>query len=201
MQSQCEGHLNRRKWCGHKERCWRSENGEREEGKRGGKAGRCGEKLRCGAGALWLLVAVLPGFRKGKGEREEEGDGGDEGSGCISISISSRRVSLEKFECGSWASSGMVVHEDNEESGSLYFDLPIELIRNSVSVSVGAQSPVKAAFVFDKAKLAAAAAASSVSVRASAPPTPTSSSIVITPRLRKAREEFNALLEAHTTTL
>ncbi|KAE8647789.1 hypothetical protein Csa_003234 [Cucumis sativus] len=81
----------------------------------------------------------------------------------------------------------MVVHEDGE-SGSLYFDLPMELIRNSVSAQT--QSPVGAAFVFNgrgvwnKPKLAEESGAASP--------------CIITPRLRKARQEFNALLEAHT---
>lgn len=169
--------------------------GESEEkARRGRKAWR----FRCGA-----LCLLLPGFGlkigKGKGERKEEAEAG----GCISISIS-RRVSLEKFECGSWASSGMVVHEDGEAGmGSLYFDLPMELIRNSVGAQTQTQ-PVKAAFVFDrdgngegvyrlpvwtKGKLA----------EESSSPSP--SPCIITPRLRKARREFNALLEAHTHTL
>ncbi|KNA14253.1 hypothetical protein SOVF_109190 [Spinacia oleracea] len=55
----------------------------------------------------------------------------------------SRRVSLEKFECGSWASS---LDNDEGESANLFFDLPMELLRCSVS---DMQSPVTAAFVFD----------------------------------------------------
>ncbi|KAL0542539.1 hypothetical protein IC582_017605 [Cucumis melo] len=148
-----------------------------------------GRRFKCGA--LCLLLPVL-GFKVGKGRmkgKEEKKEEAEEGE-CISISIS-RRVSLQKFECGSWASSGMVVHEEGE-SGSLYFDLPMELIRNSVSAQ--SQSPVGAAFVFDgkegvwnKPKLADESGAASP--------------CIITPRLRKARQEFNALLEAHTIIL
>ncbi|XP_057548391.1 uncharacterized protein LOC130826815 [Amaranthus tricolor] len=55
----------------------------------------------------------------------------------------SRRVSLEKFECGSWASS---LENEEGESTNLFYDLPMELLRCSVS---DMQSPVTAAFVFD----------------------------------------------------
>ncbi|KMT13862.1 hypothetical protein BVRB_4g077050 [Beta vulgaris subsp. vulgaris] len=57
----------------------------------------------------------------------------------------SRRVSLEKFECGSWASTSSLELEEGE-SANLFFDLPVELLRCSVS---DMQSPVTAAFVFD----------------------------------------------------
>lgn len=161
-----------------------------------------GLRFRCGA------VLCLGGLGKGKGkgkgkgeeERKEEAEAEAEEGECISISIS-RRVSLEKFECGSWASSGMLVHEDREftsGTSSLYFDLPMELIRNNVGVQTQSQSqsqsPVGAAFVFDhhlpiwtKPKLAEESGAASP--------------CIITPRLRKAREDFNALLEAHTRNL
>lgn len=57
--------------------------------------------------------------------------------------VISRTVSLERFECGSWGSIG----EKNEgESPNLFFDLPMELLRCSVS---DMQSPVTAAFLFD----------------------------------------------------
>ncbi|GMH20826.1 hypothetical protein Nepgr_022668 [Nepenthes gracilis] len=59
--------------------------------------------------------------------------------------VISRTVSLEKFECGSWSPSALI-NEDGE-SANLFFDLPLELIRCSVS---DMQSPVTAAFVFDK---------------------------------------------------
>ncbi|KAK9673268.1 hypothetical protein RND81_12G156700 [Saponaria officinalis] len=56
----------------------------------------------------------------------------------------SRTVSMERFECGSWTSS---LHEDAEgDSTNLFFDLPMEMLRCSVS---DMQSPVTAAFVFE----------------------------------------------------
>ncbi|KAL9248175.1 hypothetical protein vseg_021528 [Gypsophila vaccaria] len=56
----------------------------------------------------------------------------------------SRTVSLERFECGSWGSS---LNEDAEgDSANLFFDLPMEMIRCSVS---DMQSAVTAAFVFE----------------------------------------------------
>ncbi|KAK9692033.1 hypothetical protein RND81_09G236800 [Saponaria officinalis] len=56
----------------------------------------------------------------------------------------SRTVSLERFECGSWGSS---LHEDADgDSTNLFFDLPMEMLRCSVS---DMQSAVTAAFVFD----------------------------------------------------
>lgn len=168
--------------------------------------GQCRLRFRCGA--LCLLLPGLPvfGFRLWKGKRDRKAEaeavaeGDEEEGGCISISIStSRRVSLEKFECGSWASSGMVVHEDGElgtGTGSLYFDLPMELIRNS---SAQTQSPVKAAFVFDRDRKGVHHHVPVWSKPKSAEESGAAASpCIITPRLRKAREEFNALLEAHT---
>lgn len=55
-------------------------------------------------------------------------------------SIISRTASLERFECGSWSP------KNEGESGNLFFDLPMELLRCSVS---DMQSPVTSAFVFD----------------------------------------------------
>ncbi|XP_074313667.1 uncharacterized protein LOC141648857 [Silene latifolia] len=58
--------------------------------------------------------------------------------------VISRTVSLQRFECGSFSSS---LHEDAEgDSANLFFDLPMEMLRCSVS---DMQSPVTAAFVFD----------------------------------------------------
>ncbi|KAL9234963.1 hypothetical protein vseg_009771 [Gypsophila vaccaria] len=56
----------------------------------------------------------------------------------------SRNASMERFECGSWTSS---LHEDDSgDTANLFFDLPMEMLRCSVS---DMQSPVTAAFVFD----------------------------------------------------
>ncbi|GAB2281053.1 hypothetical protein Dimus_015664 [Dionaea muscipula] len=138
--------------------------------------------------------------------------------------VISKRVSLEKFECGSWSSSHVLMnendHEDEGEMSNLFFDLPLELIRCSVS---DMQSPVTAVFVFDEERIRSEkeprggvmfnknrpagaiiktnARRSQDSIRhvrfsTSCPSSNQSSPTCITPRLRKAREDFNAFLEA-----
>lgn len=69
----------------------------------------------------------------------------------MSVAAISKRFSLEKFEWGSSSSSSssegvLVNREDEEMMGSMFFDLPVELLRCSVS---DMQSPVTAAFVFE----------------------------------------------------
>ncbi|GAB4840835.1 hypothetical protein Ancab_021595 [Ancistrocladus abbreviatus] len=145
-------------------------------------------------------------------------------SSAISLStkteapVISRTVSLEKFDCGSWSSS--VLMNDNEgDSTNLFFDLPLELIRCSVS---DMQSPVTAAFVFDKEekedkepkgvlksggsmkgnssrKSSQDSSGRHVRFSTSSQTSCPSSPMCITPRLRKAREDFNAFLEAQST--
>ncbi|KAK9267096.1 hypothetical protein L1049_009514 [Liquidambar formosana] len=159
------------------------------------------EGFKCGA-----LCLFLSGFGRGKPvgrARKEEARTVE--------NVISRTVSLERFECGSWSSSAIINGNEAEEDGesvNLYFDLPMELIRTSVN---DAHSPVTAAFVFDKedrkgvlknssTKATRKSHESSRHVRFSTS-SPTSypaspSSCNITPRLRKAREEFNAFLEA-----
>ncbi|XP_021893771.1 uncharacterized protein LOC110811543 [Carica papaya] len=146
------------------------------------------------------LCLYLPGFGKGKPVRARKEDS--------LVNVISRRVSLEKFECGSWASSAIVPDEE-VESMSMYFDLPMELIRSSAN---DAHSPISAAFVFDKdvkgvlkngsrSNTGRKCNESPRHVRfstssTSLPASPGSS--CITPRLRKAREDFNAFLEAQS---
>ncbi|KAA8537156.1 hypothetical protein F0562_029618 [Nyssa sinensis] len=154
------------------------------------------EKFKCGA-----LCLFLPGFGKGKPVRARKDEMEME-------HVVSRTVSLEKFECGSWTSSAIMKdNEEKGESGNLYFDLPLELIRTSVNE---AHSPVTAAFVFDKdqkgvlKKITSRGRKSQESSRhvrfsvSSPTSNPSSPSTCITPRLRKAREEFNAFLEAQS---
>lgn len=160
------------------------------------------EEFKCGA-----LCLYLPGFGKGKPVRARKEE-------LEMTHVVSRTVSLEKFECGSWTSSAIINDHDHDadgDSSNLYFDLPLELIRTSVN---DANSPVSSAFVFDKdrkgvlkngtSKGAAGrkSCESSRHVRFStSSPTayPTSpSSACITPRLRKAREDFNAFIEAQS---
>ncbi|KAM7524758.1 hypothetical protein LguiA_014660 [Lonicera macranthoides] len=156
------------------------------------------EDFKCGA-----LCLYLPGFSKGKPvkSRKEE---------PTMVHVISRTVSLEKFECGSWTSSAIVndSEDDAEASSKLYFDLPLELIRSSVN---DANSPVRTAFVFEKdrkgvlkngsSRMGRKSHESSRQVRfsTSSPSSCSpSTSPCITPRLRKAREDFNAFLEAQS---
>ncbi|PON83818.1 hypothetical protein TorRG33x02_203690 [Trema orientale] len=153
--------------------------------------------FKCGA------CLFLPGFGKAKpvrAPRKEE----------VEVeNVISRTVSLEKFECGSWASSAI----GDVDSTNHYFDLPMELIRSGAN---DAHSPVSSAFLFDKdlkgvlkhgssrSTAPAAARKSHESARhvrfSTASPTsnPASPASCITPRLRKAREDFNAFLEAQS---
>lgn len=154
--------------------------------------------FKCGA------CLFLPGFGKAKpvrASRKEEVE--------VENNVISRTVSLEKFECGSWASSAI----GDVDSMNHYFDLPMELIQSGAN---DAHSPVSAAFVFDKdpkgvlknglsrSTVQAAARKSHESARhvrfSTASPTsyPASPASCITPRLRKAREDFNAFLEAQS---
>ncbi|XP_062096416.1 uncharacterized protein LOC133802159 [Humulus lupulus] len=159
-----------------------------------------GGGFKCGA------CLFLPGFGKARpvrASRKEEVE-------VENVNVISRTVSLEKFECGSWASS--VIGGDGDSSMNHYFDLPMELIQTGNN---DANSPVSAAFVFDKdikgvlkhgsARSAAPTAArksndSARHVRFStaSPQSFPASPTCITPRLRKAREDFNAFLEAQS---
>jgi hypothetical protein len=125
--------------------------------------------------------------------------------------VISRTVSLEKFECGSWASSAICRSSDEGgDSKHLYFDLPLELIRSGVIDDTN--SPVTAAFVFEKDRKgilkkncsttrATAASKSDPSsgrqVRFSTS-CPDSPGVCVSPHLLKAREDFSAFLEAQS---
>lgn len=190
------------------------------------------DRFKCGA-----LCLFLPGFgknakpvrsRKDIPHPDDHPMGVNEGHVVVS-----QRVSLEKFECGSWKSSAIIMNnEDDGDSASsrLFFDLPMELIRCS-NVN-DAELPVTTGFLFEQNNTnnsntgrkgglknsstvnntvnSSAASASRlvhsesmsnscrhVHFSASSPTLhPASPSSCITPRLRKAREEFNAFLEA-----
>ncbi|KAL3833837.1 hypothetical protein ACJIZ3_008573 [Penstemon smallii] len=192
------------------------------------------EKFKCGAMCLFL-----PGFGKGKpvrapsireeSIREELRPESENKMGRVDIMVS-QRVSLEKFECGSWRSSAVINNEDQDGdvASSLFFDLPVELIRCS-NVN-DTESPVTTAFLFDNNKdhlrqppkgvlkntasnvnnnttsglpnrKSQDSPNSSRHVRFStSSPTkcPTSPTSCITPRLRQARDDFNAFLEAQS---
>lgn len=129
------------------------------------------------------------------------------------ISTVPRAVSLEKFDCGSWTSSSSPgLGGDIDDGVHSCFDLPLELIRSGHNDT---GSPVSAAFVFDRDRKGVLKKSSSrfgssksqgsssnrhvrfsTSAPISYPASP--SSTCITPRLQKAREEFNALLEAQS---
>ncbi|GMJ08677.1 hypothetical protein HRI_004536900 [Hibiscus trionum] len=96
--------------------------------------------FKCGA-----LCLFLPGFGKGKPVRPRMRETIDTENNVIS-----RTVSLEKFECGSWASSSFIpdhgIDDDGDSAMNLFFDLPLELIKN---LGDDADVPVSSAFVFD----------------------------------------------------
>ncbi|KAL5843037.1 hypothetical protein ACOSQ3_013640 [Xanthoceras sorbifolium] len=156
------------------------------------------EEFKCGA-----LCLFLPGFGKGKLVRPRKEED------VVMENVISRTVSLEKFECGSWASSAIVHdHDEDGDSTNLFFDLPLELIKSNVN---DAHSPINAAFVFDKDRKGVLKSGSSrstarkshesarhVRFSVSSPTYPASPASCITPRLRKAREDFNAFLEAQS---
>ncbi|XP_030550070.1 uncharacterized protein LOC115754992 [Rhodamnia argentea] len=166
------------------------------------------EEFKCGA-----LCLFLPGFGKAKPIKSKKGSS----QAAENSFVISRTVSLEKFECGSWASPAIdaneiIIHGGGAGAGignsanHLYFDLPLEMIRSSTNDT---HSPVTAAFIFEKERKgvlkkngsARKSHESSRHVRFSTsspgshPASPTS---CITPRLRKAREDFNAFLEAQS---
>ncbi|KAF2304620.1 hypothetical protein GH714_035806 [Hevea brasiliensis] len=109
----------------------------KDDHKDGKKVDPNDDGFKCGA-----LCMYLPGFGKGKPVRSKKEQVGAEVGNIIS-----RTVSLEKFECGSWASSAIINDHEDGDSMNRYFDLPLELIRTTVN---DATSPVAAAFVFDK---------------------------------------------------
>ena len=149
------------------------------------------------------LCLYLPGFGKAKPIKARKE--GQEMEGAII----SRTVSLEKFECGSWASSALFHEIAGGDSKSTYFDLPMELIKSNAN---DVDAPITSAFVFEKDLKGALKNGSSRTSGRRLDMSPrhirfsTSSSIscstsptsCITPRLRKAREDFNAFLEAQS---
>ncbi|KAE8715819.1 Cupredoxin superfamily protein isoform 1 [Hibiscus syriacus] len=120
----------------------------------------------------------------------------------------SRTVSLEKFECGSWASSTIIPDLDVDEGDSMntYFDLPLKLIKN---IRNNSSLPVSAAFMFDDKDVKGVLKNGSTQTRStgrkshessssryvrfttSCPTSyPASAASCITPRLRKARDNL-----------
>ncbi|WOG85511.1 hypothetical protein DCAR_0104700 [Daucus carota subsp. sativus] len=152
------------------------------------------DNFRCGAMCLYL-----PGFGKAKPvrSRKEEPE---------LVNVISRTVSLEKFECASWTSSA-IIHDNEGGNSSKFFDLPLELIQCSDNDK---HLPVRAAFVFEKERKGTKNSSTkrisrkshelSSQVRVSssfrAPRHSTVTSPCISPRLQKARDDFNAFLKA-----
>ncbi|KAM1032402.1 hypothetical protein ACFX2I_035984 [Malus domestica] len=99
-----------------------------------------------------------------------------------------------------------MINEQEDDNTSRYFDLPLELIRSSVNE---ADSPISASFVFDTDRKGAQkngstraqgrkSHESSRSVRFSTSSDAASPTACVTPRLRKARDDFKAFLEAQS---
>lgn len=156
------------------------------------------EGFKCSA-----LCLYLPGFGKAKAIKARKEESEMEG-------VISRTVSLEKFKCGSWASSALFHEiEGGDPMNSSYFDLPMELINCSAN---DVHAPVTSAFVFEKdlkgvlknGSARASARKTKASPRhvrfSTSSPTshPASPASCIVPPLRKAIEDFNTFLEAQS---
>lgn len=156
------------------------------------------------------LCLFLPGFTKAKQVRPRKTEPRVKEN---DVNVISRTASLEKFECGSWASSTIIPDHDVRD---LYYDLPLELINN---LGNDAHLPVSTAFVFDNKDVKGVLKNGSNQTRSTATtgrkshessprhvrfstssPTsyPAPRTSCITPRLRKARDDFNAFLEAQS---
>ncbi|MED6119134.1 hypothetical protein PIB30_008942 [Stylosanthes scabra] len=138
------------------------------------------EGFKCNA-----LCLYLPSFGKSKQLKARKKGQAMEGA------IVSKRVSLEKFEFGSWASSSLFheIEGRDSKSTSTYFDLPMELIKWNAN---DVDAPISSAFVFEKDHHRVLKNVSSrISYLAS-------QESYTTPSLRKAREDFNAFLEAQS---
>lgn len=169
------------------------------------------EEFKCNAFCL-----SLPGFGKQKPMRSPKSEDSIKKkmikASSFSNSTVSLRASLEKFECGSWASTTALAREN----GRLYFDLPVEMIKCG---GRDVQEPVSSGFFFDKdsgglalrSVLKTSNSLSGRQQRSSADSSPqrrvrfsTTTSVscpnsprsCITPRLRKARDDFNMFLAA-----
>ncbi|KAE8709625.1 Cupredoxin superfamily protein isoform 1 [Hibiscus syriacus] len=91
------------------------------------------------------LCLFLPGFNKAKQVRPRKEATTMENN---NDNVISKTVSLEKFECGSWASSTIIPDPDVNDCDSmnLYFDLPLDLIKN---LGKDSDLQVSTAFVLD----------------------------------------------------
>lgn len=176
------------------------------------------EDFKCNAFCL-----SLPGFGKHKpvrssSKRQDSMEKKMIRASSFTHSTVSIRASLEKFECGSWASTTALM----QDNGRLFLDFPVEMMKcNSRGVNGGRdmQEPVTSGFLFDREtetlalrsvlktrssrdhrrsaetspqrRVRFSTSSSSASVSC-----PTSPRACITPRLRKARDDFNTFLSA-----
>ncbi|ESQ52099.1 hypothetical protein EUTSA_v10017016mg [Eutrema salsugineum] len=170
------------------------------------------EEFKCNAFCL-----SLSGFGKQKPMRSPKSEDSSIKKKMIKVSSFSNSsvslsASLEKFECGSWASTTALT----QGNGRLYFDLPVEMIKCGGG---DMQEPVSSGFFFDKetrglalrSVLKTSSSLSGRQQRVSAETSPqrrvrfstttsvscpTSPRSCITPRLLKARDDFNTFLAA-----
>lgn len=177
------------------------------------------EDFKCNAFCL-----SLPGFGKHKpvvrssSKRQDLMEKKMIRASSFAGSTVSIRASLEKFECGSWASTTALI----QDNGRLFHDFPVEMTKcNSRGGNRGrdVQEPVTSGFLFDREtetlalrsvlktrstrdhrrsaetspqrRVRFSTSSSSASVSC-----PTSPRTCITPRLRKARDDFNTFLTA-----
>ncbi|CAH2034626.1 unnamed protein product [Thlaspi arvense] len=181
------------------------------------------EDFKCNAFCL-----SLPGFGKQKpvtssSKRQDSMEKKMIRTSSFTNSTVSIRASLEKFECGSWASTTALTQDNSR----LFFDFPVEMMkcssRGGGNGGRDVQEPVTSGFLFDRETETLALrsvlktrssrssgrdhqrsaetspqrrvrfSTSSSSASVSCPTSPRS---CITPRLRKAREDFNTFLSA-----
>lgn len=175
------------------------------------------EEFKCNAFCL-----SLRGFGKQKHVRSPKSN--DDSSvkkkkmtkaSSFSHSTVSLNASFEKFECGSWASTTTALARENNR---LYFDLPVEMIKCGRGSGGEVQEPTSLGFFFDKERESlplrsvlktsrserqqrgcSAETSPHRRVRFSTTTSvscPTSPRSCITPRLLKARDDFNTFLAA-----
>ncbi|KAG9133592.1 hypothetical protein Leryth_025430 [Lithospermum erythrorhizon] len=165
------------------------------------------EKFKCKA-----ICLHLPAFGKVKPVRarrqsSDVSQAKEEETGHVV----SKRASLEKFECASLDSSAFI-NDDDEDTSNLFFDLPLELIKCSISDT---HSPVTTGFVFDKEPkgvLKNSNSNSSVKCKStdssvrhvrfstSSPISyPESPTYCVVPSMCNARDDFSIFIEAQST--
>uniref|UniRef100_A0A1J3DA65 Uncharacterized protein n=1 Tax=Noccaea caerulescens TaxID=107243 RepID=A0A1J3DA65_NOCCA len=171
------------------------------------------EEFKCNAFCL-----SLPGFGKQKPLRSPKSEDSSIKKKMIKASSFSNSsvslsASLEKFECASWASTTALTQENRR----LYFDLPVEMIKCGGGGG-DVQEPVSSGFFFNKegglplrSVLKTSSSMSGRQQRVSVETSPqrrvrfsTTSSVscpssprsCMTPRLLKARDDFNMFLAA-----